>query len=100
MNFFTYAWEKWAKKKRVTEHRRFYATINKYPLWIESEGREVVDFNCTCKFSSFYCFSKKFQQRKTICRHILKVIAKLGLTLPKEFRTERNMGLIEKYINE
>ena len=72
----------------------------KYSQWIEVEDDKALSWNCTCKFSSFYGWSRKNQERKTICRHLLKMMAKHNLYLPEEYQTERNMNLIEKFIND
>jgi len=76
-----------------------FDNLDGYDQWIEVDGDKAIDFSCTCKFSSFYGWSRKNQERKTICRHLLKMMVKHSLYLPKEYQTERNMNLIEKYSN-
>lgn len=72
----------------------------KYSQWIEVEDDKAISFSCSCVFQSFYVWSQKNQRAKIICRHLLKMIVKNKLLLPEEYQTERNMNLIEKFINE
>jgi len=65
-----------------------------------NENRELVNFNCFCRFMSWEFWSKKFQSLGTICRHILKVTAEENITLPKRFQTERNLKLYNQYREE
>lgn len=77
-----------------------FDNIGNYEQWIEVEENKAIDFSCTCKFSSFYGWSRKNQERKTVCRHLLKMIVKHKLLLLEEYQTERNMNFIERFMNE
>jgi len=81
--------------------RKIFETIESkgesYSVIIKLEGDEIIDMLCSCKYMSFYGWSKKNQERKTLCRHILKVLSEKNLELPVKYRTERNLKLMEKF---
>jgi hypothetical protein len=66
-------------------------------LKFDDETRELIHFNCTCRFMSYDFWSKRFQRLGTLCRHILCVCAEENITLPKRFKTERNLKLLNSY---
>jgi len=81
--------------------RKIFETIESkgesYSVIIKLEGDEIIDMLCDCRFMSFDFWSQKNQERKTLCRHILKVLAKNNLELPIKYKTERNLKLMEKF---
>lgn len=60
------------------------------------ETQTMTDFFCYCRFMSFEFWSKKFQARGTLCRHILQLCAEESIKLPKKYQTARNLALLEK----
>jgi len=39
------------------------------------ESKEISSFNCTCPYASFYGQSKKNEDGKKLCRHVVKAYA-------------------------
>ena len=68
-----------------------------YNVMVEHEDNILTNFNCTCRFMSFDFWSNKFQSLGTICRHILNVCAQNNIELPEEYKTERNLKVLNSY---
>lgn len=56
-----------------------FKTINdkKVILRFDSRGRLTDETSCTCKWGSFYRWSKANKEKKWICRHLVKAYAKI-----------------------
>jgi len=70
-----------------------------YNVMIEcdEETRELINFSCYCRFMSYDFWSQKFQKLGTLCRHILQVCGEEGVTLPKKYKTDRNLKILDSY---
>lgn len=64
--------EKTITLKGYTRH--YFTILNdkgvKYSIWILVDGKNVLDFSCTCANGSFYKWSKKNQKINKPCKHI------------------------------
>ena len=68
-------------------------------LTLTDDGEVVLEkSSCDCIFMSWFVFGASWKNKKTLCRHMLEVFATEGLTLPEEYRTERNLDLVKKFI--
>ena len=71
-----------------------------HPTLIMTEENEVVDWSCDCRFMSFEYWTKNnLNKVKTICRHILKVLAEAEKLPPEKWQTGRNLKIMITFIN-
>ena len=90
----------WKQFKSKTEKGKVYST----GIEINDKG-EVINYTCSCYHGSVGFWTKKnVAIYKTICKHILSLIAKTSivlnkkLDLPDHFKTEENIKKIERFI--
>jgi len=82
------------KEVKSKKSNKVYSVILAY----DYEGNLILEKSgCDCKYGSFYGWSKKNQNRKTLCRHILQALAKEGSLLPLEYQTTRNLKLMKHF---
>ena len=68
-----------------------------YSIRLTVEENILVDQSCTCRYMSFDFWSKKNQERGTLCRHIIEAVVDNGVELPEKYKTPRNLTLIQAF---
>lgn len=83
-------------KKIFREVKNKKGEVYSVMLTLTDDGEVVLEKSgCDCVFMSWFVFGGQWKNKKTLCRHMLQVLAEEELMLPKEYQTERNLKLIE-----
>lgn len=66
--------------------------------WIEVSGEEILSHGCTCKWGSFYCWSKKNGRGEKPCCHVERLRHKYlkSIREGKDGKIERQKKLVSK----